>query len=412
MGEGMYGADIEALRLLADKIAEGGTTLEGVITAVEGAMPGPEGWDGPDAEGFRSEWGDTHVVLLRDTANLLSDVATRARENADEQDTTSNDYTGFGGATGSGTGNAGGGGGGGGGGGVGDEEEEGGENPLSSPGADPTRTPTDTTDPNYNWTDGYEGGQHRGPSYESEVQIRTGENGTDGTGTGDGTGNGNGNSDLTSSEKGNVGETLLEGETGGFVGYEAGAEGEFGSEDGFHGSGEAGVAAGAGYDASGEVSVSENGLVAEGSVGASAGVSANASGQVGVGGHLTAEGSADALVGARAEATGGVSVGPHGLGASVGVDAFAGAEAGVDGSVNIAGAQVGAGAEVYAGVGVTANADVNVGWDSVGVDLELGAALGVGAGFDVSFDWSPSETVDAIGDLGGDFVDGITGGWW
>ncbi|SKC47718.1 WXG100 family type VII secretion target [Krasilnikoviella flava] len=404
MGEGMYGADIEALRLLADKIAEGGTTLEAAITAVETAMPGPEGWDGPDAEGFRSEWGDTHVTRLRDTANLLSDVATKVRDNADEQDTTSNDYTGFAGVTTTGTGTAGGGGGGGGGGGVDGSEEEGGENPLPNVGSDPTAEPTDPNDPNHTWTDGYN--DHRGPQSRYESSGTYDENGNY-------TPSAEGESAVNRpAEKGDINHTLVEGETGGFVGAEAGVDGKFGDEDGFHGSGEAGASAGAGYDAAGEVSVSENGLVAEGSAGVNAGAGASASGQVGYGDHVSAEGSAEAFVGGRAEVTGGASIGPDGVGVSAGFDAFAGGEASAAASGTVAGVTAGAEGTVYAGVGITANADVNLGFDSVGVDLELGAALGIGAGFDVSLEWSPADTVDAITDVGGDVWDGVTGGWW
>lgn len=99
MAGGMYGADIEALRALADRIDEGSTTLEGVISVVQTAIPDASGWGGPDAEGFRAEWGDTHAVRLRETASALVDVAAKVRDNADAQETTSNDYSGTGGTS-------------------------------------------------------------------------------------------------------------------------------------------------------------------------------------------------------------------------------------------------------------------------------------------------------------------------
>lgn len=388
MSGGMYGADIEALRLLADKISEGGTSLDGVVSTVESAMVGPGEWDGPDAEGFRAEWGDTHAVRLRDTANLLRDVATKVRENAEAQDTTSNDYTGFAGATGTGSGHAGGGGGGGGGGSTGGGGDDGG-NPLANPGADPTN-PDNT---------------HRGNQYTNESHGTYDENGNYTPTENDADGNPQ-SAVNHPAEKGDINHTLAEGETGGFVGYENGVEGSVGSEDGAHASGEAGVAAGAGYDASGEVSISENGLVAEGSAGVDVGASASASGQVGYGEHLGAEGSAEAFVGARADVNAGASIGPDGVGVSAGFDAFAGAEASANGSVTAAGVTADAGVTGYAGVGITGDVDASFGYDSVGVDLEFGAALGLGAGFDVSLEWSPADTVDAISDFGGDIVDG------
>jgi uncharacterized protein YukE len=91
---GMVGADIEALRLLADKFDEGSDKLETIVTTVESAVPQADGWSGPDAEGFRQEWSGSHLVRLRETAVALSEVAGKVRSNADAQEETSNDYTG------------------------------------------------------------------------------------------------------------------------------------------------------------------------------------------------------------------------------------------------------------------------------------------------------------------------------
>lgn len=101
MSGGMVGADIEALRLLADKFDEGSERLETIVTTVESAVPQENGWSGPDAEGFRQEWTGSHLVRLRETAVALTDVAGKVRANADAQEATSNDYTGVpGGGTG------------------------------------------------------------------------------------------------------------------------------------------------------------------------------------------------------------------------------------------------------------------------------------------------------------------------
>jgi hypothetical protein len=90
----MSGADIEALRLLADKFDEGSGTLDTVATAVEAATPQEDGWSGPDADGFRQEWTGSHLMKLRDAAVALSDAALTVRANADAQETTSNEYSG------------------------------------------------------------------------------------------------------------------------------------------------------------------------------------------------------------------------------------------------------------------------------------------------------------------------------
>jgi hypothetical protein len=90
----MYGADIEALRLLADRFDEGSGTLDTVVAAVQAALPQEDGWSGPDADGFRQEWTGSHLARLKDTAAALSDIALTVRANADAQETTSNEYVG------------------------------------------------------------------------------------------------------------------------------------------------------------------------------------------------------------------------------------------------------------------------------------------------------------------------------
>ncbi|MEU4388379.1 hypothetical protein [Promicromonospora sp. NPDC023805] len=104
MSGSMSGADIEALRLLADKFDEGSETLDTVATAVEAATPQEDGWSGPDADGFRQEWTGSHLTKLRDAAAALSDAALTVRANADAQETTSNEYSGGTGPGGTGPG--------------------------------------------------------------------------------------------------------------------------------------------------------------------------------------------------------------------------------------------------------------------------------------------------------------------
>jgi hypothetical protein len=100
----LVGADIEALRLLADTFDQGSATLDNVVVSVEAAIPQGDGWSGPDAEGFRQEWSGSHLTRLKDTAAALVDVAGKVRANADAQETTSNDYAGGPGGGGDGTG--------------------------------------------------------------------------------------------------------------------------------------------------------------------------------------------------------------------------------------------------------------------------------------------------------------------
>jgi uncharacterized protein YukE len=92
----MYGADVEALRQLADRIARGGEVLDGVVRVVESAMPVPEQWGGADAESFRDEWYGSHGPSIAASAQALAAVADTVRGNADSQEATSDELSGGG----------------------------------------------------------------------------------------------------------------------------------------------------------------------------------------------------------------------------------------------------------------------------------------------------------------------------
>lgn len=96
MSGNLYGADIEALRQLADRIARGGETLESVVGIVEASMPDPEQWSGMDAEQFRDEWYGSHGPAITATAQTLAEIAEIARGNAGDQEATSGDLSGGG----------------------------------------------------------------------------------------------------------------------------------------------------------------------------------------------------------------------------------------------------------------------------------------------------------------------------
>lgn len=100
----MYGADIEALRQLADRITRGGEVLDGVVRAVESAMPVPEQWSGMDADSFRDEWYGSHGPSIAASAQALATIADTVRGNADSQEATSDELSGGGVDTGHGIG--------------------------------------------------------------------------------------------------------------------------------------------------------------------------------------------------------------------------------------------------------------------------------------------------------------------
>lgn len=100
--------------------------------------------------------------------------------------------------------------------------------------------------------------------------------------------------------------------------------------------------------------------------------------------YLDAKG--QAYVGAKADAHGELTIDPaHGVfAAKGGVDAFAGARAGVEGTANLGKfGSVGGSATAQAGIGVTAKGGIGYKDGKLQVGFELGAALGIG--FKVGF---------------------------
>ncbi|GAA1994668.1 hypothetical protein GCM10009718_35730 [Isoptericola halotolerans] len=110
MGE-MYGADVEQLRALSQRLSESSAELEsaaGLISQLVETVP----WYGPSAEMFRDEWAWSYEPSLRSAAHGLTDASQKAARNADDQEATSNSYDGSGvgsepGGPGTGTGGTG-----------------------------------------------------------------------------------------------------------------------------------------------------------------------------------------------------------------------------------------------------------------------------------------------------------------
>lgn len=86
MAGGMYGADVEQLRLLAKKFEASGSGLLDAASILDGLINAPEMWSGADAERFRDEWNDRGRAALARSAEALSEGAAIVARNADEQE--------------------------------------------------------------------------------------------------------------------------------------------------------------------------------------------------------------------------------------------------------------------------------------------------------------------------------------
>jgi uncharacterized protein YukE len=85
---GFLGADVEALRTLAGQLHsradEVETFMNGLRTQLEQVN-----WTGPDADGFRNEWHNTHGPQLMAVVTALRGASTSASTNAQQQEDTS-----------------------------------------------------------------------------------------------------------------------------------------------------------------------------------------------------------------------------------------------------------------------------------------------------------------------------------
>lgn len=95
MSDRMFGADVEALRLLGEVFDDASQQLDTARQQIEAAVSAADWW-GPSGEQFRGEWADDHAPRLATVSAGLTEAGAAARRNADAQDTTSSTLDGVG----------------------------------------------------------------------------------------------------------------------------------------------------------------------------------------------------------------------------------------------------------------------------------------------------------------------------
>ena len=73
----IWGADVDQLRQLGNKLKAGAETIEQQRSQMKGALDGTD-WKGPDADKFRGEWDSQHASSLKKVADALRDAGARA----------------------------------------------------------------------------------------------------------------------------------------------------------------------------------------------------------------------------------------------------------------------------------------------------------------------------------------------
>ena len=117
MSSGMWGADVAALRALAQQMDTASDSLRSVATSV-GPRVAQSPWSGPDRSEFVGTWDSVLAPQLTSVADMLAGHAQTLQADADQQEQSSTDTGGPGGGGGPGGSGGGGSSGGGGGGGT------------------------------------------------------------------------------------------------------------------------------------------------------------------------------------------------------------------------------------------------------------------------------------------------------
>ncbi len=123
-------------------------------------------------------------------------------------------------------------------------------------------------------------------------------------------------------------------------------------------------------------------------------------GKTKLGKHVDLTGKAEASIAVTGSASGSVRVDLFSkkptVKVKVGLDAFAGAKASVEGRVGNDYAGVGGKAEAWAGIGAKAKVDVGIEGGKFKAKVELGAALGIGGSLSFSVDVNYQKGIDAV----------------
>ena len=79
------GADVEQLRTLAQLFGDKATSLEDVVSSINGQLHSA-GWVGEDADTFKADWDSTLTALVRNVVDSLRERNTSLNQQADEQE--------------------------------------------------------------------------------------------------------------------------------------------------------------------------------------------------------------------------------------------------------------------------------------------------------------------------------------
>jgi WXG100 family type VII secretion target len=85
----VWGLDVQQVRQLSSQLNTKAGEIESALSTLTSLLSNTQ-WEGPDATAFRNDWSGQHTAALKQVITALRDASTKAQQNANAQETTSN----------------------------------------------------------------------------------------------------------------------------------------------------------------------------------------------------------------------------------------------------------------------------------------------------------------------------------
>lgn len=85
----IWGLDVQQVRQLSTQLNGKAADIDSILSTLTNVLNSTQ-WEGPDANNFRNEWTGQHTSALRQVSAALRDAASKAQQNAAQQEQTSN----------------------------------------------------------------------------------------------------------------------------------------------------------------------------------------------------------------------------------------------------------------------------------------------------------------------------------
>jgi uncharacterized protein YukE len=85
----VWGLDVQQVRQLSSQLNQKASDIDSILSTLTSTLSSTQ-WEGPDATQFRNDWSGQHTSALKQVAQALRDASSKAQQNANQQEQTSN----------------------------------------------------------------------------------------------------------------------------------------------------------------------------------------------------------------------------------------------------------------------------------------------------------------------------------